>query len=207
MARTRRLRPFALLALTLTVSLVGAACAERNVSGNEVLVIGDSLLEDSEAQVRAALEADGWEPLVDGVGGLPIEAWIPGAQMLVAQAEPQVVVVELGTNNCAATPCEDLDAYIDALMHELTKTAEVVYWLNVQDLPRNHPADEDFVNREILDAAVRWPNLVVVDMNTRFKDHPEWHRSDGLHFNDVGKQQLADLIREALHDVSPAATG
>jgi hypothetical protein len=194
--------------LVVTIALVGAACAERSTSGDRVLVIGDSLLDDSEAQVRDALAADGWKPLVNGIGGIPMQSWIPGAKKLATTFKPNVVVVELGTNNCAVTPCEDLDAYIDALMHEFTKTADVVYWLNVQDLPNNHPADEDFVNREITDAAIRWPNLVVVDMNSRFKDRPDWHRHpDGLHFNDAGKQALGDLIREALHDISPATRG
>ncbi len=208
MSRSRWLWRARNMLAVLLLAAVAAACADHtDVGGSRVLVIGDSILAASENQVRSALEADGWQATVVGIGGIPTQGWRKGAEQYVARFHPNVAVVELGTNNCAKSPCEDIGAYIDALMHVLTKSADVVYWLNTQDLPVDHPVHADFVNREIADAAVRWPNMVVVDMNSRFENHPEWHSPDGLHFNDAGKLQLAALIRDALHDSSPAVRG
>jgi lysophospholipase L1-like esterase len=192
----------------LVVVLVAASCVDRtDVRGSRVIVVGDSILAQSESEVRAALEADGWHAAVKGIGGIPIQGWRKGIQQYVKLFHPDVAVVELGTNNCASSPCEDISAYIDAIMHELTKSARVVFWLNTRDLPIKHPADADYVNRELADAAVRWPNLVIVDMNGRLGGHPELLDSGGLHFNDQGRQEFAQLIRDALHDLSPAAHG
>jgi lysophospholipase L1-like esterase len=191
----------------LLLALTATACADHSsVGGPRVLVIGDSLLQQSENLVETALESDGWQAIVDGVSGSRIQDWRDSARLYVEKERPNVAVVELGTNNCSEAPCEDLSAYIDALMHELTKSAEVVFWLNSRAVPAKHPVHPDYVNRQIADAAARYPNIVVVDMFGHFQGHPEWLIPDGLHFNAAGGQQLAELIRNALRDAAPAAS-
>jgi hypothetical protein len=54
------------------------------------------------------------------------------------------------------------------------------------------------VNRALAAMARREPAVTLVGMNERFRDHPEWHLHDGLHFNAAGSAQLAALIRESL---------
>jgi lysophospholipase L1-like esterase len=54
------------------------------------------------------------------------------------------------------------------------------------------------VNDALAAARTRWSNLTLVDMSARFRNHPEWHQPDGLHFSPAGSEQLGPLIAEAL---------
>jgi len=195
-----------IVAVSLIVLTATAGAGER-VAGNRVLVIGDSLLHLSQGAVLQALTAEGYRAVVDGRPGLSIEAWEPlvGADATVAR--PDVAVVELGTNDCDTT-CVNLAPAIDTVMEQLVDHgAGAVWWLNVQDTPtrihpgapRVYPAHADYVNYAIEQAAVRWPQLRVIDLRDRFRGHPEWHLGDGLHPNAIGQQELASLIAAPLH--------
>jgi hypothetical protein len=87
-------------------------------------------------------------------------------------------------------------------MRAIPRTIPVA-WLNVQTQP-SYPADPESVNRALGAASARWPNLTIVDVNLHFRNHPEWHLGDGLHFDDTGSTQLAKLIEAALPPVRRA---
>jgi lysophospholipase L1-like esterase len=183
--------------------LTATASSGEHVVGNRVLVIGDSLLEFSQPSVQASLDADGWQATVIGHGGSSIEDWQQLIESLGAFVRPDVAVVELGTNDCNLT-CPDLAPVIDATMRTLVADgAGAVLWLNVQERPA-YPAHARYVNLAIAQAAIRWPQMEVVDLRGYADPHPEWHNPDGLHFNSVGQQALGALIRLALHRWSPA---
>ncbi len=191
--------------LTVTTSSGGT------VNGDRVLVIGDSLLHLSQGAVSGALTADGWHPIIDGRPGLSIEAWEPFVGPDAAIARPDVAVVELGTNDCDTT-CNDLAPAIDTVMAQLIgHGAHLVLWLNAQTAPtqihpgasRVYPAHADYVNYAIEQAAVRWPQMRVVDLRGLLDPHPEWHLSDGLHPNPIGQQAIGSLIRISLHKWAP----
>lgn len=206
MGRLRFRRVVVTCIAVLGVSAVLAACRHpEDVRGSKVLVIGDSLLKQSEPAVQSALQSDGWTATVTGVPGSTIEQWPGLVGALADKVQPDVAVVELGTNNCASGACEDVSAYIDSVMHQLTKHASVVYWLNTRQVPAVHPVHPDYVNREIADAVTRWPNLVPVDMHGWQEGHPEWILADGLHFTDAGELAFAQLVRDTVHANSPAA--
>jgi lysophospholipase L1-like esterase len=57
------------------------------------------------------------------------------------------------------------------------------------------------VNRALAAAARRWPAMTVVGMDEHFRNRPEWHLDDGLHFNAAGSARLADLIASSLDAV------
>jgi lysophospholipase L1-like esterase len=192
--------------------LTGTANAGRRVTGTRVLVIGDSLLNLSRGAVSGALAADGWDAVIDGRPGLSIEAWEPLVGADAAIARPNVAVVELGTNDCDTT-CSDLGPAIDDVMEQLLNHgAGAVLWLNTQTTPtqihpgppRIYPAHADYVNYAIEQAAVRWPQMQVVNLRDLLDPHPEWHLADGLHPNPIGQQAIGALIRVALHRWVPA---
>src|SRR4249919_1831028 len=109
------------LVLVLGISLVWATTASSRsvaaprVQGNRVLLVGDSLLWESTPQVTAALKTAGWDPSLTAYPATTIGDWAPKMAGLVGDAKPDVVVVELGTNNCTAA-CPNLAAVIDRLL-------------------------------------------------------------------------------------------
>jgi hypothetical protein len=208
--RSRRVFVAAILA-GLAV-LTGTANAGQHVTGSRVLVIGDSLLNLSRGPVTDALAADGWQAVLDARPGFSIEAWKPFVGPVAAIARPNVAVVELGTNDCDTT-CNDLGPAIDDTMEQLLNHGVgAVLWMNVQTTPtqirpgppRVYPAHADYVNYAIEQAAVRWPQMQVVDLRDLLDPHPEWHLTDRLHPNPVGQQAIGALIRIALRRWAPA---
>ena len=185
---------FAAAAPTTTTTTTTATTTSA-VDGNRVLLVGDSLLYGSTDQVTSALTSEGWDPVVAAVSGTSIEDWTASMAELIAVNQPDVIVIELGTNDCNAT-CTGLADAIDALMSSVPATIPV-YWLDVQEQP-SYPVYAAEVNDELLAAAARYAQITLVDMDARFRDHPEWHVDDGLHFNADGAEQLASLIADAL---------
>jgi len=181
----------------------GLAGGEQTVSARRVLVVGDSLTEISKNEVRQTLAGAGWRAVVDGRGGLSIGLWRPFVGGDTRFTRPDVAVVELGTNDCDQS-CRPLAPDIDAIVKKLLdEGVHAIVWLNVQeDSP--YPKHPQFVNQEIERAAVRWPQLSLVDLSRAFRDHPEWHTEDGIHFNEAGRLVYAQLILQAL-DAFPGA--
>lgn len=168
-----------------------------HVTSGRVLVIGDSLTEDSEAEVRDSLTAAGWDAVVDGRGGWSIGLWRKPLVDVAKFVRPDVAVVALGTNNCH-TSCTQLAPVIDDIVETLVDagTSEIL-WVNVQE-SASYPASSAYVNDEIERAAVRWPQVRIIDLDNTFGAHPEWHIGDNVHFTDVGSQQFGALITTAL---------
>jgi hypothetical protein len=197
---------FAGAVVALVVAVTASADAGQDVHGDKALVIGDSILALSENQVRSALQADGWNAVVHGIPGATIEDWVPLVPPLASVVRPSVAVVELGTNDCNAS-CPVLAPSIDAIMRTLVDNgAGAVLWLNVQTTPV-YPRQSEALNYQLEQAAVRWPQLQLVDFAGLFGAHPDWHLIDGFHPNATGSAELGLLIRLALHRWSPTATG
>ena len=188
------------LAALVPVAWVSAASSRTEpkpvARGNKVLVVGDSLTWQSAPQVTAALRADGWDPTIEAVAGTTVGTWANKVGTLVAEHDPDVVVVELGTNNCTAE-CPHIASVIDRLLRNVPRSIPVL-WLNVQAQP-NYPAHPESVNDALAAAAERWPTVTLVDMSARFRNHPDWHEEDGLHFTATGSAELGKLMAEALH--------
>src|SRR5437016_1169715 len=87
-------------ALLAVLALTLATAPSAEIRGNRVLVIGDSIMLQSRDDVQRALTAAGWQPTVYAKGGTSVAYWIGPAATLVARLHPDVVGVELGTNEC-----------------------------------------------------------------------------------------------------------
>jgi len=193
-----------LLLLAVVLGLVAVACIEPHpVAGNKVLVVGDSLMNQSRDEVLAALRADGWDPTIVAEGGTTIVTWSERFLLLDLAQQPNMIVIELGTNDCAPDICPDLAPYIDKVM-KYTTSADEVLWLNVNE---DHPLLDrrDYVNDEIESAVSRWPKLFLADMNAEFEGRPELRTSDGIHYNDEGQKLFAEFIRKQLEPFRPTA--
>lgn len=171
-----------------------------------VVVVGDSILRQSAEEVTYALAAAGWRPVIDprwgsGIsgGGPVVASWPETVRNLVHAADPDVAVVELGTNGCGQ--CSTIPHGIDQLMHEM-KSLERVYWLNVKVNSSGYPPDARTINAALERATDRWDNLEIVDMNERFKN-PALLADDQIHLTRRGEVELAKLIVEVLPDTRP----
>src|SRR5690348_13810815 len=120
----------AVLAITAT------ACSHDHPRANprSALFIGDSLMSQSQGQVKSAAQRAGWTPTVEGrfgaaiTGGFTISSWPPEIANLVKISKPAVAVIELGTDGCGL--CLGLDKAIDDDMKRLRDVPRV-YWVNV----------------------------------------------------------------------------
>ncbi len=170
-----------------------------HVRGHRVLLVGDSLLWQSIGPVTERLKSEGWVPTITAAPATTIGAWTSRMKHLIADANPDVIVIELGTNNCVAA-CPHIDAAVERFMRQIPRTTPVV-WLNVQAQP-SYPAHPEAVNDALVAARARWSNLSLVDMSARFRNHPEWHQADGLHLSPAGSDQLGVFIAESLRGVA-----
>ncbi len=196
------------LAAVVAAAAVLAFAGLGDHRGERVLFVGDSITEQSENELAFGLRAAGWEPTVEGHAGSGVVGaragvdWSQRLSDLVQVVQPDVAVVELGTNDKDAS-AEDVARGIDAIMEPLRGVRRVL-WANVQ---RGFltAITALVVNEQLLQATVRWPNLEVLDMGSHFGDHPEW-LIDGLHLNDAGKAEFGVLVIRAL-DRPPSRVG
>ena len=199
---------FRRLTAALVVVALGAValsgCKEPSpASGNRVLLVGDSIFAASRDNLQNSLRDEGWDSIVQAQAGTAIQDWVPVIQDAVETAgSPNIVVIELGTNDCGTVACVDLTPHIDALMRQLA-FADAVLWLNVQT-DALIPDDPGYVNSEIEAAEHRFPNLFIVDMGGLFEGHDDW-RKDGTHPNIVGSNEMVKLILDELEPFRPTA--
>src|SRR3954466_12776439 len=112
-----------------------SACSSRPVidAPATVLLVGDSILGESSPDVSSVLEHGGWSVQIDPRGGsaitggptVPGGSWPVLIDRLVRASRPNVVVVELGTNDCG---CAELSKGIDEVMKPI-RNVRRVYWI------------------------------------------------------------------------------
>jgi GDSL-like Lipase/Acylhydrolase family len=201
--------PFRKLTVALVVIAVGAmalaSCKQPSpASGNRVLLVGDSIFAASRDHLRNSLSEAGWDPVVQAQAGSAIEDWVSQLHIAIENAggSPNLVVIELGTNDCGTVACTNLAPHIDAIMRQLD-FADAVLWLTVQT-DALIPEKPDYVNSQIEAAAGRWPKLFIVDMGGLFEGHDDW-RKDGTHPNIKGSNEMVNLILDELEGFRPTA--
>ncbi len=198
MTESRVARSRALALVVAVVAVATIACAPTRAPGSKILLVGDSLFNGSRAEITTALSDAGWIPTIEAEGGTTITHWSDRVQFFQAFQQPDIVVIELGTNDCSPVECPNLDPYIDQIVRSIPSSHPIV-WLTVQeDVPPPFAENRDYVNNAIRAADARWGNLYVVDLGEHFAGHPEWHDAGGLHFNDIGRQEFARFLAEEL---------
>jgi lysophospholipase L1-like esterase len=167
-----------------------------------LLVVGDSLTAQSGGQIKRVLNADGWSVTLvaepgSGIagGGQRDVDWSQILHERVAELDPEIVYIELGTNGCGPG-CTTLAGEIDALLDEVT-SVPVVLWLDVRTnvpLPNADPHD---VNDALTAASQRYPNMTPLDFDDWGAEEPLLV-GDAVHFNVSGSVVMADQVRKAV---------
>ena len=161
-------------------------------------------MNQSRDAVTETLQGDGWDVQIQAQGSTTITQWAERFPLLDYSGDPNIIVIELGTNDCSPEDCPNLQPYIDEIM-KYTTSADAVVWLNVlEDNPL--VKRRDWVNDQIEQAVSRHPKLFLADMNGEFEGRDEIHTEDGIHFNDQGQQEFAEFIREQLEPFKPVGS-
>ena len=103
------------------------------------------------------------------------------------------VVVQIGDNDYPSTYAANIEAALTAFR---ASGVEHVLWLTLHVAP-DHTSYMT-MNDEIRDAAVRHPELTVLDWNRYASRDPEWFQPDGIHLTGNGPRALARFIHAGL---------
>jgi lysophospholipase L1-like esterase len=199
-------RDWVLLGIGAVVALMAlpVVCSGEPSPPGTVLLAGDSLMWQSRPAVDRALRDDGWDVQTWAVpgagitgGGSPVVDWPTRMEELVDEHEPEIVVIELGTNGCGPE-CTSIPEAIDAVM-EPVEDVSVVLWLDVrEEAPR--PPERAEINEELRRATDRWDNLTVMSFDEWFRGHPEFLAEDGVHLSSRGQQVVATRVRAEIRE-------
>lgn len=208
-ARRRRVG----LAVVAVVLVIAAAGCKAKVT-KEVLFVNDSVTHQSVEQIvdsfnlvkkddAAGRYAPNFGSSVPGIGlfavpGLSSDEvgayWTEHLTSLLDHVKPEVVVVELGYNDCGYN-LADYATRIDDFMR-LVPPDTPVHWLTMAD-PTAHTECDEVINAALTDAPTRWSNLSLFDYAEHMNPHPEWF-ADATHLNVAGKQEYAAWLHAQL---------
>ena len=207
-------RPRFLLTL-VGVSLllvVGAGCKAKVTK--EVLFVNDSVthqsivavvqeMNDVAADDAAGRYAPNFGSSIPGIGLLKVPGiapenvdayWDAHLASLLDHVKPEVIVVELGYNDCGF----DLTGYgthIDNFMANIP-SGTPVHWLTMADVNQQFTCDET-INAALDAARSQWTNLSIFDFRSHMQGHPEW-TVDGTHLNQDGQWAYASWLHDQL---------
>lgn len=208
------LRALAIVTMATAASTAGCLPAFSGPDGSRrIAVVGDSIVAGAKADLDAALE--GADRSVGGVSGIDLPA---GATLLVqpaVDAEPDVLVVELGINDAhdGWDPLID-EPNLDRVL-DLVDPVPCTIWL-LPDVLEPTALDHDHgqttsLHQRIgqlwaaLDArAAAHPRLHLDRFGVEQRTHPERYQADGVHPDEAGSAALAAHVAEAIDEHCPA---
>jgi hypothetical protein len=168
------------------------------VTQNRVFVMGDSVLLGAAEEIPAALP--GWQVIVDAKVSRFLNQGIEVLQARRADiGDGGVVVIQQGNNYLGSE--EQFRQEIDQTMAVLAGVPKVV-WITVSEFTRSRVD----VNREILAAAERYPNIVLADWNGIWLANSAFTSRDGLHLKPAGQAAFAQMVAQVVGAPPAAAT-
>ncbi len=153
----------------------------------DIIIIGDSISVGSEEEFHDALPLD--NVTVVATSGIRLRGQRDAIEFAAA-AEPDVLVIELGTNDVPMGEPEFLDEIDDVLAE--TDSLACVRWVTVY--APNFEEEVAAINDHLHDAAESHENLELVDWFQMVQDDPDLLSDDGLHPNDAGSVALAEAV-------------
>lgn len=180
-----------------TIAAPATTVPLAQVTQNHVFVLGDSVLLGAANEIPAALP--GWQVIVDAKVSRFLNQGIEVLQARRAEiGDAGVVVIQQGNNYLGNE--QQFREEIDQTMAVLAGVPKVI-WLTVSEFTQSRVD----VNKEILAAAERYPNIQLADWNgTWLPNRHAFASRDGLHLTRPGAQAMAALIASVV-GVPPAA--
>lgn len=193
-------------AVAVGASLIGApaATATSPPAPPRVLVIGDSVLTavlwrtDTLALLKRGFDMEldvGVCRRLTGVSCPTLRGdRVPTLVQVAAGRGTEIaptVVVSVGYNDLPATFQESVESAVTALVRA---GARRILWVNL----REQQAQFALMNRVLRGAAVRYPELTILDWNALSRNQAPWFQSDGIHLGYAGAVAMATLVHTAL---------
>ena len=190
-ATTTTQPPTTTTTIPTTTTTIPTTTTLAPVTANRVFVLGDSVLLGAVKEIPPALP--GWQVIVDAKVSRFLNQATEVMQARRAEiGDGGVVVIQQGNNYLGSAP--QFREHIDQAMAVLAGVPKVV-WITVAEFK---PSRAD-VNREILAAAERYPNIVLADWNGLWRTNPRGFTSrDGLHLTRPGAAAFAAMIAQAI---------
>ena len=157
--------------------------------------IGDSVMLGSAHQLQKVLPGSWIDAEVSRYVGSGLEI----AQSMNAQGKlGKLVVISLGTNGPIAGQ-ERYEVQTRALLEYLcTDPERQIFWVNTY---APHLSWQNTNNDYINQMTAAHPNVHAIDWYGLVSQHPEWLSGDGIHPNDDGTVQYANLIHDRMVQV------
>jgi len=156
----------------------------------KVIIVGDSISVASETAYRDALPLDQLD--VVATSGIRLGAQRDAIDLAVA-TNPDVLVIELGTNDVPVGESDLLDQ-VDEVLAE-TAALPCVRWVTV--FVPDHEEEVAALNDHLHQAAESQANLELIDWFQMYQDDPGLMSGDGLHPNADGSAALAKAVAES----------
>ena len=185
----------------ITVPPSGEAAAG---AGPRVAFVGDSIGHSAEPQVRQALGDLYRLSSYDSVDGSTIaDHRTAVARLLQSASRPEILVIELGTNDAEQHGPRRFDRDLRAMLDLVSPRVAEVRWFDQKDTPTGYYRGVDrhaaMFNRILRAVASRYPNVSVVP-------YADWARSappgsflaDRLHLTAPGRRAFARITRNAV---------
>ncbi|WP_294521177.1 acyltransferase family protein [uncultured Anaerovibrio sp.] len=159
----------------------------EQVNLNGIACIGDSVMLGSANSIRKVLPGCYIDAAVSRYVGDGLEA----AQLMDEQGRlGNVVIIALGTNGPIAGG-ERYEEQTKALLDYLGPNRQI-FWVNVY---APHVKWQNTNNAYIAKMAAEHSNVHLIDWYGLISQHPEWLSKDGVHPDDAGIVQYAQLLR------------
>jgi hypothetical protein len=212
MGGSRRVK--GLIAIAVGVIAIVAVGCKPEVT-KEVLFVNDSVTHQSLVPIVAEFNtvqkdatrgryAPNFGSSVPGIGlrhvpGLDdAEAdayWTTHLTTLFEHVDPEVLVVELGYNDCRYDLTDygtDIDEFLALAPSDIP-----ILWVTMQDALDLYTCDEA-INEALEAATTRWPNLALLDLAGHLHGRAEWVEPDSRHLSVAGREEYAKWLHREL---------
>ena len=166
------------------------------VIDNRVVMVGDSVMQAAAPYVPELMPA--WSV----VANTRVGRFLPEATKVVSERLPDgighIVVLNLGNNY--GKDRAQFSTQVDEMLALLANTEHVV-WITSGEYQKGQHEVNDVLREKL----ATHPNLVLVDWNGVWKQHPEYTGADNIHLTPEGTDAYAKLIVTGLGRITAAA--